>query len=206
MDGAEPIVRTASVLVRTARCAGETAAFCPVDLGRDYNHDGVATLSEPGAGNFDGAGWSYAANLLPEPGPATIGGVAYEAPPTAGDADNFVEARGQTVVLPEGSFRSAHVLGATHHGSVETAATVVYGDGGTAVVPLRLTDWAGQPAFGNSAAIPMAYRVRAGQGQDGPPVTIFGTELPLEPGRAVRAITLPDDERVEIYAVTLRKP
>jgi hypothetical protein len=117
-----------------------------------------------------------------------------------------VEARGQTVVLPEGAFRSAQLLGAAHHGSVETAATIGYADGGTATVPLRLTDWAGQPAFGNTAAIPMAYRVRAGQGQDGPPVTIFGTELPLEPGRNVRSITLPADDRVEIYALTLRKP
>jgi hypothetical protein len=205
MSGADPIVRTASVLVRSGHCAGETVSFCPVDLGRDYNHDGVATLENPDQGNFDGGGWSYAANLLPAPGPVTLSGVPYEAPSTSGDDPDFVESRGQAVVLPTGHFQTAHVLGATHHGNVDTTATIGYDDGSRATVPLRLTDWAGQPAFGNTAEIQMPYRLRAGQGQDGPPVAIFRTDLPLEGGKIVRSITLPGDERVELYAVTLRK-
>jgi hypothetical protein len=201
MPGAPAITRTASILVRSGHCASTSGGSCAVDLARDLNHDGVAT--NPAQGNFDGAGWSFAANLMPAAGPTTIGGVTYQAPSTAGDDPNFVEARGQAIVMPEGRYAVAHVLGAAHHGDVDTTATVSYADGSTAAVPLRLTDWAGGGSFGNVKAIPMAYRLKAGQGQDGPPVAIFGTELALDASKTVRAISLPSDSRLELYAITL---
>jgi hypothetical protein len=203
MDGAAPIARTAAVIVREAHCAGPTGGFCPLDLARDANHDGVATLDSPAQGDFDGSGWSFAANLLPAPGPVTLAGVPYRAPPTAGDERNFVEARGQSLAVPAGRWATAYVLGATHNGDVDSAATVTYDDGSTATVPLRLTDWAGRAAFGNTTTIAMPYRLRAGQGQDGPPVAIFGTRLALDPGKTARSIALPGDPRIELYAITL---
>lgn len=204
MAGGPSITRTASVVVREGHCAQATATTCAIDLGRDLDHDGVATLANPDQGNFDGGGWSFAANLLPAAGPSTIGGVPYEAPSTAGTDPNFVEARGQALVLPAGARWSVlHVLGATHNGDVDTTATIGYADGTTATVPLRLTDWAGGGSFGNTKAIPMAYRLKAGQGQDGPPVAIFGTDLPLDASKTVRSITLPSDARMELYALTL---
>jgi hypothetical protein len=205
MPNADPITRTASIVVRTGHCAGATAQFCPVDLGRDLDHDGIATLANPGEGNFDGSGWSYAANLMPAPGPVTLNGVPYHAPSSAGTDPNFVEGHGQAVVLPAGTYSAAHILGAAHHGSADDTATVTYADGGTQTVPLRLTDWAGAAAFGNTTEIQMPYRLKAGQGQDSPPVAIFGTVVPLDASRTVRSITLPNDSHVEVYAVTLAK-
>jgi hypothetical protein len=205
MPNADPITRTATIVVRTGHCAGASAQFCPVDLGRDVDHDGVATLASPSDGNFDGSGWSYAANLMPAPGPVTLGGVPYQAPSTAGSDPNFVEGHGQAVVLPEGSYAAAHVLGAAHHGNADDSATVTYADGSTQTVPLRLTDWAGAAAFGNTTEIEMPYRLKAGQGEDSPPVAIFGTVIPLDASRTVRSITLPNDSHVEVYAVTLAK-
>ena len=90
-----------------------------------------------------------------------------------------------------------------HNGNVDSAATVTYADGSAGTVPLRLTDWAGGAAFGNTKAIAMDYRIKAGQGQDGPPVAIFRTELALDPSKTVRSITLPADPRLEVYALTL---
>ena len=205
MPGAAAITRTAKVVVRLGRCAGATGAFCPLDLGRDYNHDGVATLAATDQGNFDDSGWSYAANLLPAAGPTTIGGIPYAAPSTAGTDANFVEAQGQSLALPEGGWATAYVLGATHNGNVDTAATVTYSDGSSQTLPLRLTDWAGGPAFENTKEIAMPYRIRAGQGQDGPPVAIFGTRLALDPAKTPRSIALPGDRRMEIYALTLAR-
>ncbi len=201
--GRRPITRTAKVVVRLGRCAGAAGSFCPVDLGRDYNHDGVATLDATDQGNFDDSGWSYAANLLPAAGPTSLGGIPYVAPSTAGTDANFVEAQGQSLALPAGGWATAYVLGATHHGNVDTAATVTYSDGSSQTLPLQLTDWAGGPAFGNTKEIAMPYRIRAGQGQDGPPVAIFGTRLALDPAKTPRSIALPDDQRLEIYALTL---
>jgi predicted alpha-1,2-mannosidase len=203
MAGAPAITREATVVVREGHCAAQGGGTCTIDLTRDYDHDGVATLEHPDQGNFDGSGWSFAANLMPAAGPFTAAGVPYQAPSTAGDDPNFVEASGQALVLPEGRYSTLHVLGATHHGDVDTTATVSYADGTTAAVPLRLTDWAGGGSFGNEKAIPMEYRLKAGQGRDGPPVAIFGTTLALDGNRSVRSLTLPDDGRVEIYALTL---
>ena len=205
MRGADPITRTGKVVVRLGRCATAAGSFCPVDLGRDYNHDGVATLDATDAGDFDGGGWSYAANLLPAAGPATLGGIPYEAPSTAGTDPNFVEAQGQSLALPAGEWATAHVLGATHNGNVDTVATVTYADGSSQALPLQLSDWAGDPAFGNAKEIAMPYRIRAGQGQDGPAVAIFGTRLALDPAKTPRSIALPADPRVELYALTLGK-
>jgi predicted alpha-1,6-mannanase (GH76 family) len=199
------VTASTRVLVPNAesRCAGASGPYCPLDLSGDYDRDGVASLENPGEGNFDGLGWSYAAGLLPAAGPTTIEGVPYEAPSTAGTDANFVEAAGQPLVPPAGSYAVAHVLGAAHGGSADATATILYTDGSTDTVPLRLTDWASGPAFGNTKAIAMPYRIRAGQGQDGPPVSIFGTTLALDPSKTVRWIVLPGDPRVEVYALTL---
>jgi predicted alpha-1,6-mannanase (GH76 family) len=203
--GTQSVTASTRVLVPNppSRCVGAGAGFCPLDLSRDYNHDGVATLESTSDGNFDDLGWSFAANLLPPAGPVTLGGVPYEAPSTAATDANFVEGNGQPLVLGGGSYAVAHVLGATHGGNVDTTATVLYTDGSTASVPLRLTDWASGPAFGNTKAIPMAYRIKAGKGQDGPPVSIFATTMALDASKTVRWIVMPSDPRVEVYALTL---
>jgi hypothetical protein len=97
---------------------------------------------------------------------------------------NFVEGAGQPLVLPGARGRAR--LDAAHDGNVDTTATILSADAGTESVLLRLTDWACGAAYGNAKAIPMACRIRAGQGQDGPPVAIFGTTLPLDPTKTVR--------------------
>src|SRR3954469_10641516 len=62
--GANSVSRSATIEVRTpSACVPGTS--CAVDLGRDYNHDGTATVDASSDGNFDGGGWSYDASLLP---------------------------------------------------------------------------------------------------------------------------------------------
>jgi predicted alpha-1,6-mannanase (GH76 family) len=203
--GARQVTASTRVLVPSpaSTCAGTSDSYCPLDLSRDYNHDGVASLEAPAEGNFDDLGWSYAANLLPAAGAVTFSGIPYQAPSTAGTDANFVEANGQPLVLPAGQYAVAHVLGAAHNGNIDAEATILYTDGSTERVPLRLSDWAGGAAFGNTKEIAMPYRLRAGKGQDGPAVAIFGTTVALDPAKTVRWIGLPSDPRVELYAVTL---
>ena len=169
--GTRSVTASTRVLVPNpaSHCVGTSVTYCPLDLSGDYNHDGVASLEHPGEGNFDDLGWSYAANLLPPAGAVTLGGVPYQAPSTAGTDANFVEAGGQPLVLPAGRYAVARVLGATHNGNVDTEATILYTDGSTERVPLRLSDWAG--------ARPSATRRRSrcptgfarGRARTGPP-------------------------------------
>ncbi|WP_447006735.1 GH92 family glycosyl hydrolase [Saccharothrix isguenensis] len=200
VHGPNTVVREAVLEVRQAATCAVSGEQCAVDLSRELNHDGTATVAASGQGNFDGQGWSYDAALLPAAGPVSWGGVTYQAPDATGTAANFVEARGQAMLLPAGEHGALRLVAAAHNGPVSTSVTVRYADGSTAEVPMTVGDWAGS---GGAVVLDMPHRIRAGQGVDGPPVRLFGLSLPLDPAKAVHSVTLPDDRRVEVYAITL---
>ncbi|KRF41241.1 GH92 family glycosyl hydrolase [Terrabacter sp. Soil810] len=203
--GLEPVTRTVPVQVREALdCVGD-APGCALDLGPARNHDGTATVAASSEGNFDGSGWSYDAALLPVPGPWVHDGITYAAPVTSGTTPNFVEGRGQTLLVQSGSRTAIHLVGSTHNGDVTTAVRLTYTDGSVQSVPVALTDWAaGSGHNGNTVAIAMDHRIKGGSGVDGPPVQIFGTTVAVDPARQLQAVTLPADDRFEVYALTLR--
>ncbi|WP_254395474.1 SGNH/GDSL hydrolase family protein [Streptomyces sp. AC512_CC834] len=193
---------TAVLDVRRLGC-GPSADSCPLDLTGVYDRDSIATAAHPGAGDFDGLGWSYAAETLPTTGPSVLAGAPFVFPSSADGATNTVTARGQTLALPDVRARELHVLGAASGGTVEGAGTVTYADGSTAALPLRFSDWAGSPQSGETVAVAAPYRYRAGAGRDGPSVNIYARTMPLDPNRAVRSLRLPDDARLKLFAVTL---
>jgi len=217
--------RTAMVTVgRPGRCAYSVGTSCAVDLSGGYDRDGVATPDQPGAGDFDGNGASYAADLLPAPGRTTLDGVPYQAPPTSGTAPNFVTADGRSLALPAGRYGSLDILGAATDGGTGSAggtAVVTYADGSTASVRIELSDWgADDPSFGNGVALDMPYRIGT-NGKDDTPVSLYRTTVPLDDSKQVRSVTLAEpsvpqwvepgltgtawdhDTRVRIYAMTL---
>jgi hypothetical protein len=138
MPGAAPVQKQATISVQApVSCAIETSTSCAVDLSGAYNEDGVATQGDPSQGNFDGGGNSYAADLLPPHGPATFGGVTYQAPATTGTDPNFIKANGQAVVLPTGRYSMLDIVGAASNGSTGSdglTAVVTYQNGSTALV------------------------------------------------------------------------
>ncbi|MGW4081402.1 GH92 family glycosyl hydrolase [Streptomyces sp. NPDC004822] len=203
-QGVKAVERTATVEVRAAaHCARGAGDVCAVDLAKEANHDGTATVAAPDEGDFDGGGWSYDAGLLPKAGPVVWDGVAYDAPDPSGTALNFVETRGQAMLLPAGSYGTLRLVAASHHGPVSTALTVRYTDGSTAEVPVTVGDWAGSTPQGSTVVLEMPHRIKHGQGVDGPPVRLFGTSAKLDGSRTVRSVGLPNDPRVQIYALTL---
>lgn len=227
MPGAAPVQKQATISVQVpGSCAIETSTSCAVDLSGAYNEDGVATQANPSQGNFDGQGNSYAADLLPTPGPATFGGVTYQAPPTTGTDMNFVKANGQAVVLPTGRYSRLDIVGASSNGSTGSngsTAIVTYKNGSTALVPLEFTNWVSRgPDFGNGVALRMPYRLGAG-GESPVAVSLYQTTLRLDPHKQIRAISLPfrsvplwvapgltgtawdHGSDLEIYAMTLHR-
>ncbi|HEY2044678.1 MAG TPA: GH92 family glycosyl hydrolase [Jatrophihabitans sp.] len=202
--GAKTVTRSVSVQLKDVRCALASASQCALDLTSDADLDGTATTTAPASGNFDGGGWSYDAALLPSSGSDTIGGINYSMPDATGVTKNFLTARGQQLALPAGTYSALHVIGAAHGGDVTAQATITYTDGTTAQSALNLTDWAaGSGRNGDTVALAMDHRIKAGQGVDGPPVQLFATSLALDPNRNVQSITLPNNANAEIYAATL---
>ncbi|MGW4873791.1 GH92 family glycosyl hydrolase [Streptomyces chartreusis] len=203
--GVKPVERVATIEVRTAaRCAEDAGEVCAVDLRKEVNHDGTATVAASDEGDFDGGGWSFDGDLLPSAGPVVWDGVTYDAPDPSGTALNFVEARGQSMLLPAGSYGALRLVAVAHHGPATTALTVRYTDGSTAEVPVTVGDWAGSTPQGSSVVLEMPHRIKRGQGVDGPPVRLFGASADLDASKTVRSVGLPNDPRVQIYAVTLR--
>ena len=130
--------------------------------------------------------------------------MTYDAPDPSGTAPNFVEARGQAMLLPAGSYSALRLVAVAHHGPVTTMLTVRYTDGTTAEVPVPVGDWAGAAPQGSSVTLEMPHRIKRGQGVDGPPVRLFGASADLDASKTVRSVGLQNDPRVQVYAITLK--
>lgn len=183
-------------------CLPGTPGYCTVDLTGHYNNDGISEHGDFDDGNFDDAGWAYAGDTLPAAGPVTLLGVPFEFPSYVAGRKNTVEARGQTLPLTAGKYDQIELLTAAHHGGQQPQATLNYADG-SVNVPLRVTDWAQSPAFGERVAIAADHR-HDQDSDTGPPVNIFLRTLPLDPDRELKSIKLPNEARVHLFAVSLK--
>lgn len=202
-DGQRDTVSVPLEVERLGCAQGDDA--CPVDLSGAYDHDSIATASDPGGSGFDGLGWSYAADTLPAAGPTVLAGTPFVFPSGADGVENTADADGTTVALPALHGHDLRVLAAAGGGSVSSSATVTYADGTTASVPLGASDWAGGPAAGEDVALTAPYRFKTGLGRDSPAVSIFAETVPLDASRDVQAITLPDDARMKVFAATVEQ-
>ncbi|SFE08601.1 alpha-1,2-mannosidase, putative [Actinacidiphila alni] len=201
--GGPTATRTVPVSVATSSCEG-SSGFCAQDLSAQYDVDGVSTAGATGA-DFDGTGTSFPAEELPAPGPGVLGGRAYTFPDTTGSAANFATAHGQTVPLVQRAYSALDVLLTAHHGDVTGTATVHYADGSSAPVTLTATDWAaGGPRLGEDTAIHADTRYDKTGARDGVGVNIWHLAVPLDRTKTAVSLTLPDDTRLALYAVSGR--
>ncbi|HEX6356722.1 GH92 family glycosyl hydrolase [Actinophytocola sp.] len=200
---ANTVTRTTTIEVRDpVTCAVSANGQCAVDLGPSLNHDGTATVAQTDQGDFD-SGWSYDGDLLPPSGPVTWDGVTYLAPDPTGTAANFVEARGQGLLLPTGAHGTLRLVASSHNGPVTTTLIVQYADGSSATLPVTIGDWAGATPEGSTVVLEMPHRIKAGTGIDTPPIRLFASSVALDGAKEVRSVSLPNDQRVEVYALTL---
>ncbi|WUL68556.1 hypothetical protein OG943_06295 [Amycolatopsis sp. NBC_00345] len=130
-------------------------------------------------------------------------GVTYAAPDASGTAANFVEARGQSLLVPAGRHATVRLVGSSHSGPVTTTLTAHYTDGSSAALGVTLGDWAGSTPAGSTVVLDLPHRIKAGSGVDGPPVRLFGTQAALDSGKTLQSLSLPNDPRAELYAITL---
>jgi predicted alpha-1,2-mannosidase len=203
-EGGNTVTRKIPIEVQSPPgCASATNGQCAVDLTTVRNHDGTATVAANDQGNFDGGGWSFDADLLPKVGPVTWDGVTYDAPDPTGTALNFVQSTGQALLLPERKASTLRIVSSAYNGPVSTAVTVQYTDGTSAALPLSVADWCNDPEPGSTVILAMDHRIKAGTGTDGPPVKLFAHSLALDSSKAVRSVTLPNEPKVNLYAISL---
>ena len=197
------VTRRAQVNVVPATCSG--AGQCPQNLDKFYDTDGTAQRKARNQGDFDGTGFSFPAEELPAAGSGALGGRAYTFPRAGGTDRNFVTARGQTLPLTRRAYRALDLLVAAHHGDVRSTVVVHYSDGSSERVPLAVSDWAtAAPRHGEDAAVRAASRYGMEGEPDGVPVTLWHQSVKLDPNRQAVSITLPNEPRLLLYAMSGR--
>jgi hypothetical protein len=175
----------------------------PVSLQSDFNRGGMYTDGAEftsGAG-LDNDGNAYSATLL---GPTQSWhnslfefGLA--------DETNVVSAAGQSVSLPQGQYSALLMLAAAVNGSQTGQNFVVhYTNGATSSLSPSMSDWAlPQHYSGESTVVAMGYRDSSGGSRDGTDVNLYGYSFALNGNYVVQSLTLPNNDNVEVLALTL---
>src|SRR5690606_33530956 len=81
-------------------------ASVPIPLDRWFNADGLSFARNPGDLVNYGGPFSFPAEFAPRPGKVSFLGITFEFPSSADKTLNAVEARGQEIPVPQGSYRA----------------------------------------------------------------------------------------------------
>ena len=166
------------------------------------------------SGGLDGGGAAYSANLLGDQSGARsviVNGVQYNL--AAANQPNVAYGTGTDIPLPPGHYDQIRILGTGIQGA-QTAQPVVikYTDGTkerkaiSQTITQSFSDWFSPEQFPNESEVfAMPYRDLNDGSQDGRTFNIYQYILPLEGGKTVQSIELPDNRDVITLAITLVK-
>ena len=177
-----------------------------LSLAAAYNNTGISDNSNPSSANIDGDGDSFSEQSLEAAGlspgaTVTEQGLSYTWPDVpAGQPDN-VETTGQTLLV-NASGSTLGFLGMGDFGEQSATATVTYTDGTTQPFTLTYPDWFTDSVAGTSDQL-VATGVVNGTSA-GHQVGVYAAEVPLESGKTIAAITLPNDSHVHVFATSIR--
>ncbi|MEV5754441.1 glycoside hydrolase family 3 C-terminal domain-containing protein [Actinoallomurus sp. NPDC052308] len=166
-----------------------------------YNNVAVSDDADPGAGDIDGGGASLSAQALANATPSLTPGATFTHDgltftwPNAkpGTPDNVVAggaAGGQTIAI-SGSGHTLGLIGTGDYGSSTGTATVTYTDGTTDSHTISFADWWANAAIGGDIVTTVPYINTAG-GRENQQVSLYYAAIPLQTGKTVRYLTLPD--------------
>lgn len=167
-------------------------------LSAAFGNTGITSNSNTAAGDFDGTGNTFseqnlaASGLLPG-GAVYQDGVALTWPNVAaGQPDNTV-AGGQIINLT-GAGSDLVLLGSADFGTATGTLTVTYTDGSTQQQPITFADWFSNAAAAGDSIVAqtLSWNLPAGSASGPHPVSVYSVDVPLQPGKTVQSVTLPD--------------
>jgi predicted alpha-1,2-mannosidase len=188
----------------------------PGDLSPYYDNTGVSDDADPGSGNIDGLDNSYSYQALSSAGitpgsTVTAGGLSYTWPAAAAGTPDNVVADGQVIpVAAQSGATMLGILGAATYGPSQGTATITYTDGSTQTFTLAFSDWtlAGGLLSSDSVVADMPYR-NSPSGANDSPTYLFTTTVPLQAGKTIASVTLPQSANqgeIHVFAVSLGTP
>ncbi|RNI24905.1 NEW3 domain-containing protein [Flexivirga caeni] len=179
------------------------------NLAAAYNNVGVTAGADPTPGNFDGSGNSFNAELLAGQGltpgaNVTANGFSFTWPNVApGVADN-AEAAGQLIKLT-GTGSTLAFLG-SGVGDQSDTVTVHYTDGSTSTGTVGFPNWSfSDPTeFGAKLAFStMGRNTPTGLADTAYAYRIFTNTIPLDTGKTVQSVQLPNNSALHLFAWTV---
>jgi beta-glucosidase len=173
-----------------------TVAVPYPQLSAAFGNVGITDDSNTNPGNIDGSGSSFSAQALAAQGvtagsAVSVGGFQFRWPDAAAGQPDNVLAAGQPITL-SGSGSTLGFLLAGTYGPVSGNGTVIYTDGTTQSYTVTAPDWYSAPSGTGDVAITTPYRNRQGNTQDAHAVKVFYASVPLQAGKTVAAVVLPN--------------
>jgi hypothetical protein len=171
-----------------------------------FNNSGISDDANPTGANFDGGGASYSAQALAAAGltpSATIthDGVTFTWPNAQpGQPDNVV-AGGQTFPI-SGSGNTLGLLGASDYGDSSGNGTIVYTDGTTQEFTLNFPDWWSNSTPSGGDILASFPYIHNNGGNYNQKVSIYYQGIPLQSGKTVKYVTLPNVSQQAIQGST----
>ena len=179
--------------VYTINASGQTI----ISLNSYYNLIGITPSSDESSGNYDGAGYSYAAELLTAN--PSYNSVSYQLGPMTAGAENDVQCLGQTITLPQGQYTAIDFLGSGTNGNQTANFQINYSDSTNSTPSITETNWC---STGSNTVETMSYR-HSGSGNNSQTNYIFAYSLTPTSGKTVSSLLLPNNTNMHVLAITL---
>jgi beta-glucosidase len=179
----------------TTTQAGEVSVPYP-SLADAFNNTAITDDTNVAPGNLDGGGQSLSAQALAAvgltPGQTVLhDGIAFTWPSAASGTPDNVAAEGQTITLP-GAGSALGFLGTGDYGTVSGPGTITYTDGTTQPYTLTFSDWYSNSAAPGGDILATTAYINNQSGRNNQRVSIYYAAVPLQAGKTVKYVTLPD--------------
>ena len=180
-----------------------SAEYFELDLSGQYNTEGITNT---GVSNVPGGGLDHGGETLSENfmGQYQLwNNLKFNIAPA--DVDDVVQATGQNILLPAGTYTQIDFLATSTHGNQNNETfTVNYSDGTSQTFTQNLSDWnSPQNWGGETIVLEDSYRNNNGGGTDGGPFYTYGYSLTVNGSKTITSITLPNDNNINILSMDL---
>ena len=180
----------------------------PVNLSGAYTSWGIANGEHQVANHqgFDGGGYYYYSGNLQST--ITWSGATFQFGPVPNSSDgqnNFVQAKGQTISLPQGDYGWLYLAGAAANGSrPNQQITLTFTDGSTDTWTQSFSDWCGPQNYAGESIIQMQPNWVNQVGNVHPQTNyVYGYAYQIPAGKTLASITLPNNQNVGILGMTM---
>ena len=180
----------------------------PVNLSGAYTSWGIANGEHQVANHqgFDGGGYYYYSGNLQST--ITWSGATFQFGPVPNSSDgqnNFVQAKGQTISLPQGDYGWLYLAAAAANGSrPNQQITLTFTDGSTDTWTQSFSDWCGPQNYAGESIIQMQPNWVNQVGNVHPQTNyVYGYAYQIPAGKTLASITLPNNQNVGILGMTI---